>query len=103
MVAPLATGDGARVLGTKFINFLCHEKGKGVMLIKIKDCTERLSEVGTIQATFIAHVLIQVIKYVGPESVYLVIVDGRAEWVAGCTTNDSTAVSMDSISALCDA
>ena len=76
------TGDGAKVLGTKFINFLCHEKGKGVMLLKIKDCTERLSEVGTIQATFIAHVLIIVIKYVGPESVYLVIVDGGAEWVA---------------------
>ncbi len=76
------TGDGARVLGTKLINFLCYEKGKGVMLLKIKDCSERLSEVGTIQATFIAHVLIIVIKYVGPETVYLVIVDGEAEWVA---------------------
>ena len=76
------TGDGAKVLGTKFINFLCHEKGKGVMLLKIKDCSERLKEVGSIQATFIAHELIQCVKYVGPESVYLVIVDGGADWVA---------------------
>ena len=75
------TGDGAKVLGTKFINFLCHEKGKGVMLLKIKDCSERLSEVGTIQVTFIAHELIKVVKYVGPQSVYLVIVDGGADWV----------------------
>ena len=76
------TGDGATVLGTKFINFLCHEKGKGVMLLKIKDCTQRLAEVGSIQATYIAHELMDVIKYVGPESVYLRVVDGGAEWVA---------------------
>ena len=48
------TGDGATILGTKFINFLCHEFGKGVMLCKIKDCTERLQEVGSIESTFIA-------------------------------------------------
>lgn len=76
------TGDGATVLGTKFINFLCHEKGKGIMLLRIKDCTQRLSEVGSIQATYIAHILIELVKLVGPESVYLVITDGGSEWVA---------------------
>ena len=58
------TGDGATILGTKFINFLCHEYGKGVMLCKIKDCTERLQEVGIIDAKFIAHEMIASIKYV---------------------------------------
>ena len=27
------TGDGATILGTKFINFLYHEYGKGIMLV----------------------------------------------------------------------
>lgn len=57
------TGDGATILGTKFINFLVHEFGKGVMLCRIKDCTGRLQEVGTIQATFIAHEMIAAIRY----------------------------------------
>ena len=76
------TGDGATILGTKFINFLCHEKGKGVMLCKIKDCTKRLAEVGSIQATFIAHELIDTIRRIGPTTVYLVVIDGGADWVA---------------------
>ena len=58
------TGDSATIMGTKFINFLCHEKGKGVMLISMKDCTERLQEVGTIEATYIAHKMIAAIKLV---------------------------------------
>ena len=56
------TGDGATILGTKFINFLCHEYGKGVMLCKIKDCTDRLREVGSIESTFIAHEMIAAIR-----------------------------------------
>ena len=56
------TGDGATILGTKFINFLCHELGKGCMLCAIKDCTQRLQEVGTIDSTFIAHEMIQTIR-----------------------------------------
>lgn len=58
------TGDGATIMGTKFINFLCHEMGKGAMLCKIKDCTNRLAEVGSIESTFIAHEMIATIKYV---------------------------------------
>ena len=58
------TGDGATILGTKFINFLCHEHEKGVMLCRIKDCTERQAEVGSIQSTFIAHEMISAIRYV---------------------------------------
>ena len=56
------TGDGATVLGTKFINFLCHQLGKGVMLCLIRDCTSRLLEVGTVEATFIAHEMIMAIR-----------------------------------------
>ena len=56
------TGDGATVMGTKFINFLCHELGKGAMLCRIKDCTPRLLEVGTVQATYIAHEMILAIR-----------------------------------------
>ena len=56
------TGDGATVMGTKFINFLCHELGKGAMLCRIKDCTARLLEVGTVQATYIAHEMILAIR-----------------------------------------
>ena len=67
------TGDGATILGTKFINFLCHEKGKGVMLCKIKDCTGRLAEVGSIQATFIAHELIDTIRFVYVFSYILIL------------------------------
>ena len=52
------TGDGATILGTKFSNFLVHEHGKGVMLCKIKDCTDRLREVGSIEANYIAHEMI---------------------------------------------
>ena len=56
------TGDGATILGTKFINFLCHEHGRGAMLCHLKDCTERLLEVGSVEATFIAHELIKAIR-----------------------------------------
>ena len=57
------TGDGATILGTKYINYLVHEYGKGCMLCRIKDCSSRLSEVGTIQATFIAHEMMNAIRY----------------------------------------
>lgn len=56
------TGDSATVLGTKYINFLVHECGRGVMLLGIKDCTMRLQEVGTIDSTFIAHEMIAAIR-----------------------------------------
>ena len=49
------TGDGATVQRTKYINFLCHEYQKGVMLCGVHDCTARLTTVGTVEATFIAH------------------------------------------------
>ena len=58
------TGDGATILGTKFINFLCHEHGRGAMLCHLKDCSERLLEVGTVEATFIAHELIKAIRLI---------------------------------------
>ena len=58
------TGDGATIMGTKFINFLVHEHGKGVMLCKIKDCTPRLKEVGAIEATFIAKHMVECIRSV---------------------------------------
>ena len=52
------TGDGATVLRTKFINFLVYELGKGSMLCRIRDCTSRLAEVGTVESTYIAHEMI---------------------------------------------
>ena len=76
------TGDGATILGTKFINFLVHEYGKGCMLCKIEDCTNRLREVGSIESTFIAHKMMEAIRYVDPHTVYLVVIDGGADWVA---------------------
>ena len=101
------TGDGATIMGTKFINFLVHEHGKGVMLCKIRDCTDRLKEVGSIQSTFIAHEMIAAIRCyyfffvcvnicvtlcyyyyvcacrsIGASTVYLVVIDGGADWVA---------------------
>ena len=96
------TGDGATILGSKFVNFLAHQYGIGVMLITIKDCTERLQEVGTIDAAFISHLLLEAIRFVhtntqprprshlhttrtstvGPKTVYLVITDGGPDWVA---------------------
>ena len=51
-------GDGATILRTKFINFLCYELGKGTMLCRIRDCTPRLAEVGEVAATYIAHEMI---------------------------------------------
>ena len=56
------TGDGATIMGTKYLNFLVHEFGKGVMLLSIHDCTERLQEAGTIEATYIALKLIEAIR-----------------------------------------
>ena len=56
------TGDSATILGTKYINFLVHEMGKGAMLLAIKDCTPRLQEVGTIDGTYIAHEMIKTIR-----------------------------------------
>lgn len=56
-------GDGVTVMGTKFINFLCYELGKGSMLCKIRDCTARLAEVGTLEATYIAHEMMTSIRY----------------------------------------
>ena len=90
------------------MNFLLHEFGKGCMLLTLKDCTERLRTVGTIDNTFIAHEMIRAIRLVnygqtsiinvislisriscfvvnstaGPKSIYLVIIDGGADWVA---------------------
>ena len=60
------TGDGATILGTKFMNFLCHEYGKGAMLCSIKDCTPRLQEVGAIEATYIAHNMLEAIRFEMP-------------------------------------
>ena len=58
------TGDGATIMGIKFINFLVHQLGKGVMLVNIKDCSERLAEVGTIDATFIGHNILRAIRLI---------------------------------------
>ena len=76
------TGDGATIMGTKFINTLVHELGKGAMLLSITDCTHRLQEVGSIDAKFIANELIKSISAAGSRSVVLAIVDGGADWVA---------------------
>ena len=75
-------GDGATILGNKFINFLIHEHGKGVMLASIKDCSKRLAETGTIDVKYIAHEMLKVIKSCGTKSVYLVVCDGGADWQA---------------------
>ena len=56
-------GDGVTVMGTKFINFLCYELDKGSMLCKIRDCTARLAEVGTVESTYIAHEMMASIRY----------------------------------------
>ena len=56
------TGDSATIMGTKFCNFLVHEFGKGVMLLNIHDCTARLQEAGTIDATWIGHLMIKAIR-----------------------------------------
>lgn len=58
------TGDGATILGKKFINFLLHEYGKGGMLLRIKDCTGRLAETGAVEGTFIAHNAIECFRFV---------------------------------------
>ena len=55
-------GDGATIQGNKYINFLVHEYGKGVMLLRIKDCAQRLEETGTIDAKYIAHEMLKVIR-----------------------------------------
>ena len=49
------TGDGATIQGTKYINFLVHEYSKGSMLCGMNDRSGRLSDVGAVQATHIAH------------------------------------------------
>ena len=56
-------GDGATIQGTKYINFLAHEYTKGHMLAGLTDCTERLTDVGSVQATFIAHHWIGAIRF----------------------------------------
>ena len=104
------TGDGATVMGTKFINTLVHEHGKGAMLLSITDCTERLQEVGVIDAKFIANRLIKSIQVAGAKSIVLVIVDGGTDWVATkgmvqakypwisfmhCTAHESSLVTKD--------
>ena len=58
------TGDGATIQGTKYINFLCHEYTKGPMLCGITDCTGRLSKVGAVEATYIAHNFIGAVRSV---------------------------------------
>ena len=58
------TGDSDTILATKFMNFLVHDFGKGCMLLTIKECTERLRTVGTIDNTFIAHEMIRAIRLV---------------------------------------
>ena len=76
------TGDGCTIMGTKFINTLVHEFGKGAMLLNIFDCTLRLQETGTIDSKFITDRLIRSIKACDMKRVVLVIVDGGADWVA---------------------
>lgn len=56
-------GDGCTIMRNKFINFLCYELGKGSMLCRIRDCTSRLAEVGTVEATYIAHEMMGSIRY----------------------------------------
>ena len=98
------TGDGATIMGIKFINFLIHHFGKGTMLMKIHDCTKRLREVGTIDSAYISLQMTEAIRYpyetciitiknnnlhlalccrlAGAKSIVLVIIDGGADWVA---------------------
>ena len=101
-------GDGATIQGTKYINFLAHEYTKGHMLAGLTDCTERLTDVGSVQSTFIAHhwmgamrfvlfcsfiianlasyitllIVFRTCRYVGARGVYVIIYDGGADWVA---------------------
>ena len=58
------TGDGATIQGTKFINFLAHEFSKGYVLCGLVDCTGRLSDVGAVQATYIAHHMMGAVRSV---------------------------------------
>ena len=55
-------GDGATIQGKKYINFLLHEFMKGCMLCGIHECTQRLSAIGTVQATYIAHMFMGAIR-----------------------------------------
>ena len=55
------------------------------MLVRIKDCSKRLEETGTIDAKYIAHEMLKVIRAVDKKSVYLVVCDGGADWTA-CKT-----------------
>ena len=57
------TGDGATIMGIKFINFLVHHFGKGVMLMDIHDCTQRLQESGTIDSKYISLKMNDAIRY----------------------------------------
>ena len=53
-----------------------------MIILKTKDYTERLAEVGSITTMYISHELIDCIKCVGAKTVYLVVIDGGADWVA---------------------
>ena len=68
------TGDGATIQGNKFINFLCFERGKGAMLCDIVDCTSRLEEAGSIQATYIAHNMLRIITCVIALYLFLILI-----------------------------
>ena len=71
------------------------------MLVTIKDCTARFIEVGSIEATYIAHHMINAIRAVGEKTVYLVVIDGGADWVAAEQRHGETKVSLGPLFILC--
>ena len=67
----LVTGDGATIMGTKFINYLCHNKMKGTMLLRVINCVKRFQDGVKVDAPFIAMEIMKCIKAVGHVSVLL--------------------------------
>ena len=97
------TGDGATKNRVPLINFLVHVPGKGVKLISICDCTDHLTEGGAKDAMYVLSVCLifcinidscidqcryvgaemkKAIDSVGPENVYVVVIDGGTDWTA---------------------
>ena len=78
----MISGDGATILGTKLINAMVQDYHNGVMLVSLKDCTGRMQDGNIVDAAFIGAHLIEAIEAVGPETVFLVSIDGGRDWSA---------------------
>ena len=61
----IVTGNGTTIFGAKLVNFLCHDKMKDTMLLRVLNCEPRLTDGAKADALYIANEPLKALKSTG--------------------------------------